>query len=220
MIWDYHLMGHELRACSAGIGLGSHDIGVAVWAAELYRRGLFEVLVFSGGNSPTTVEAFPRGEAVHYRERAMELGVPDEAIIVEPDASNTGENIAFSRALLEGRGIGVGSVLLVSKPYMERRSYATVRRMWPEVEVVSASQPLTFGEYVEAIGDERFVIDMVVGDLQRVVEYPARGFAIEQEVPAGVHAAYRRLVAAGYDSRIVSGGGEGTRRGGGTSARA
>ena len=28
-IWDYHQMNHQLRPCSAGIGLGSHDLGVA-----------------------------------------------------------------------------------------------------------------------------------------------------------------------------------------------
>jgi hypothetical protein len=41
-----------LRPCSAGIGLGSHDLGVATFAADLYHAGLFPVLVFSGGNSP------------------------------------------------------------------------------------------------------------------------------------------------------------------------
>jgi hypothetical protein len=62
LIWDYH----QLRPCSAGIGLGSHDLGVATLAADLYHAGLFPVLVFSGGNSPTAAARFPRGEAVHY----------------------------------------------------------------------------------------------------------------------------------------------------------
>ncbi len=65
LIWNYHQMGHELRPCSAAIGLGSHDLGVATTAADLYQAGLFPVLVFSGGNSPTTRARFPRGEAVH-----------------------------------------------------------------------------------------------------------------------------------------------------------
>ena len=52
LIWDYHQLGHELRPCSAGIGLGSRDLGVATLAADLYRSGLFPVLVLSGGSSP------------------------------------------------------------------------------------------------------------------------------------------------------------------------
>src|SRR5574341_1488849 len=202
-IWDYHQMKHELRPCSAGIGLGSHDLGVASFAAELYHAGLFPVLVFSGANSSTTAARFPRGEAVHYREHAIELGVPGHAILVEPAATNTGQNIALSRALLEQHGIGVDSVLLVSKPYMERRAFAACRKAWPEVEVVCASKPTTLDDYVKSIGDGPLVIDMLVGDLQRVIEYPKLGFAIGQAVPTEVLAAYSRLLRTGFDSRLV-----------------
>jgi hypothetical protein len=93
-IWDYHQMDHQLRPCSAGIGLGSHDLGVATLAADLYRAGLFPVLVFSGGNSPTTAARFPRGEAVHYAEHAMALGVPQDAIIIEPRRRRTSGSAA------------------------------------------------------------------------------------------------------------------------------
>lgn len=52
---------------------------------------------------------------------ALCLGVPDEAIVVEAEAVNTGQNIGFSRELLAEAGIAVESVLLISKPYMQRR---------------------------------------------------------------------------------------------------
>ena len=48
------------------------------------------------------------------------------------------------------------------------------------------------------------VTDMLVGDLQRVIEYPARGFAIAQDVPADVTGAFQRLITAGYDSRLMT----------------
>jgi len=203
-IWNYHQMGHETRPCSAAIGLGSHDLGVATAAVDLYRAGLFPVVVFSGGNSPTTRARFPRGEAVHYREHALGLGVPDEAILVESKAGNTGQNITFSRELLSEAGVEVESLLLISKPYMERRSYATCRKLWPEADVVCASEPLELDDYIKSIGDEKLVVDMLVGDLQRVIEYPKRGFAVEQEVPGDVYDAYERLLGAGFDSRLIS----------------
>jgi uncharacterized SAM-binding protein YcdF (DUF218 family) len=203
LIWDYHQLGHQLRPCSVGIGLGSHDLGVATLAADLYLAGLFPVLVFSGGNSPTTAPRFPRGEAVHYAEHAMTLGVPADAIIVEPRAANTGQNIDYSRDALAEAGIPVTSVMLISKPYMQRRAYATIRKAWPEAEPVCASEDITFDEYLKSIGEDRLVIDMLVGDLQRIIEYPARGFAIDQDVPADVTDAYQRLIAAGYNSRLM-----------------
>ncbi|MFF5776476.1 YdcF family protein [Streptomyces virginiae] len=203
LIWDYHQMRHDLVPVDVAIGLGSHDLGVAAASADLYRAGLFPVLVFTGGNSPTTRARFPRGEAVHFREHALDLGVPDSAILVEPSAANTGQNITFTRDLLAANGITPKTVLLVSKPYMERRSFATARKLWPEVVVLCASEPLELDDYLKSIGDEKLVLDMLVGDLQRVIEYPKHGFAIAQDVPDDVYDAYESLLRDGFTSRVI-----------------
>jgi uncharacterized SAM-binding protein YcdF (DUF218 family) len=203
LVWDYHQMKHQPQPCSAAIALGCNDIGVADYAAELYHQGLFPVVVFSGANSNDTHEAFPRGEAVHFQERARELGVPDDAMLLEPDARNTGDNIVLSRKLLGAAGRAVESLLLISMPYMERRAYATCRKLWPEVAPVCVSAPLTFEKYLQTMGNDALVVDMMIGDFQRVMEYPKRGFAIEQDVPAEVIGAYERLVAAGFTSRLL-----------------
>ncbi|MFD8473386.1 YdcF family protein [Streptomyces globisporus] len=203
VLWDYHQMHHELRPCSVAIGLGSHDLGVAETAAELYKRGMAPLIVFTGATSATTRERMPRGEAVHYRERALELGVPSSAVLVEPRARNTGENIRFSRLLLEEADVHVASVLLISKPYEERRAYATLRKLWPEVAIVSASTPMLFEEYVESIGNARLVFDMLVGALQRLLNYPRQGFMISLPVPDNVLAAYERLCGAGFTHRLA-----------------
>ncbi|MEV5570372.1 YdcF family protein [Spirillospora sp. NPDC052269] len=202
-LWDYHQMHHVARPSDVGIGLGSHDLGVATFAAELYHRGMFPRIVFTGANAPTTVERFPRGEAVHYREHALELGVPDEVIHVEPRATNTGQNIEFTRGLLAAQDIEVGSAILISRPYQQRRAYSTAKKLWPELEIICASRPLPLDEYVESIGDANRVINMLVGDTQRIVEYPKRGFAIPQDMPDDVEAAYQHLVEAGFTSRLI-----------------
>ncbi|AGM10499.1 YdcF family protein [Amycolatopsis keratiniphila] len=202
-LWDYHDMGHDLRPADIGIGLGSHDLGVATCAAELFHAGMFPRIVFTGANAPTTVERFPRGEAVHYREHALELGVPEDAVLVEPEARNTGENIAFTRELLESRGIEVESVILISRPYQQRRAYATCKKLWPEVDVICASRPLPLDDYVGSIGDADRVINMLVGDTQRITVYAERGFAVQQDMPSSVAEAYDRLAQAGFSERLV-----------------
>ncbi|MFJ3903296.1 YdcF family protein [Streptomyces sp. NPDC090025] len=196
-------MGHAPRACSVGIGLGSHDLGVADVTVGLYRRGLIPLIVFTGATSRTTVDRMPRGEAEHYRERALASGVPASAVLVEPRARNTGENIAFTRALLTEHGVDVSSALLISKPYEERRAYATARRAWPGVEFLCASSPMSLDAYAESIGDPKLVLDMLVGAVQRLMVYPERGFMIELPVPADVTDAYERLRSAGFTSRLA-----------------
>lgn len=205
-LWDYNQLDHELHPVDVGIGLGSHDLGVATYTAELYNTGTFPLIVFTGANAPTTKKRFPRGEAVHYREHALDLGVPDNAILVEPKATNTGDNIDFSRTLLAERGLlaGIRSVLLISRPYQQRRSYAICRKRWPDVEVLCSSRPLPLDEYIESIGDADRVITMLVGDTQRIWVYPTKGWAIEQDVPDEVEQAFSRLVDAGYTDRLLT----------------
>lgn len=202
-LWRYLDLGHQLRPCDIGVCLGSHDLGVATRAAELHGRGLFPRLLLTGANAPTTIDRFPRGEAVHYREHVLSLGVPDEAILVEPEATNTGENIRFSRALLADSGVRVDSVLLISLPYQQRRALATCEKLWPEVDVVCASSPLPLDDYVSAFGDADRVVHMLVGEVQRIGLYADRGFIVPQPVPAEVREACRRLAGAGYTKRSV-----------------
>ena len=122
-------MRHEVRPCDVGIGLGSHDLGVAAVAVSLFHRGMFPRIVFSGANAPTTIDHFPRGEAVHYREYAVAHGVPAEAVLIETQATNTAENITYTREKLAARGVKPRSVLLMSRPYQQRRAFATCRKL-------------------------------------------------------------------------------------------
>ena len=122
-------MHHAPRAKDIAIGLGSHDIGVAEHTADLYHQGMFPLIVFTGANAPTTIDLFPRGEAVHYAERAAELGVPRDAILTETRARNTGENFTRTKDLLHDQGIDAHSATIISRPYQQRRAYATARKL-------------------------------------------------------------------------------------------
>jgi hypothetical protein len=62
---------------------------------------------------------------------------------------------------------------------------------------------MSFAEYIVSIGDERLVVDMLVGAQQRLMIYPDEGFMTRQEIPTDVETAYRRLVADGFTSRLV-----------------
>lgn len=53
--------------------------------------------------------------------------------------------------------LDVRSVLLVSRPYQQRRAFATCKKLWPEVEVLCASRPLPLDEYIASIGDTKLL---------------------------------------------------------------
>ncbi|MFD4322788.1 hypothetical protein [Streptomyces sp. NPDC058548] len=49
---------------------------------------------------------------------------------------------ALSREPPASAGIGTKPVLLVSKPHMERRSFATARKLWREADLLCASESM------------------------------------------------------------------------------
>ena len=203
-VWNYHRLGHTLEPADLIFVLGSHDLRVARHAADLFHRGLAPRVVLSGGLGRLTAEAWTRSEAEMFAEVLRARGVPDSAFLLEDRSTNTGENIRFTRELLDRRGIEVRSIIAVQKPYMERRAFATIRKQWPEVAVRLSSPPLEFADYGNAEISIQEVIHIMVGDLQRIMEYPRLGFMIPQTVPDNVQQAYEFLVAAGFTRHLIN----------------
>ena len=206
-IWDYLKLNHALAPADAILVLCSHDERVAERSAELYEAGLAPLVIFSGGAGAITKQLWQEPEAERFAQIAIAAGVPKEKILTENKSTNTGDNVRFTRQMLEGLGLELKKFLLVQKPYMERRSYATFRKLWPEKEVLVTSPQIPFEDYLRDYANRALtsadVIGIMVGDLQRIRLYPARGFQIEQEVPADVVAAFDELVAAGFTKYLI-----------------
>lgn len=203
IIWDYHHLNHPLEKSDLILALGSNDIRVAEYAADLYLQGFAPLLMFSGNVGALTKDQFTKPEAEVFADVARHKGVPEAAILLEPESRNTGENIEFSRRILAERGIDPGSIILVQKPYMERRAFATFRQRWPEKNPIVASPPIPFSDYPNELLSLEKVIHIMVGDLQRIKFYPSLGFQTAQEIPDEVWQAYERLVELGYDQHLM-----------------
>jgi uncharacterized SAM-binding protein YcdF (DUF218 family) len=206
-LWDYHHLNHRLERSEVILVLCSHDTAVAERGAQLYLEGWAPLLVFSGGLGVITKNLWSEPEAELFARIAREMGVPDPAILVETRSTNTGENVQFTRTLLAERGLDPQSLILVQKPYMERRTYATFKNYWAGPRVSVTSPQVSFEEYLKGYSNraltEDDVVGIMVGDLQRVRLYPEKGFQIPQEIPADVWAAYEELVRAGYDKYLI-----------------
>ncbi|MEY3284280.1 MAG: hypothetical protein RIR86_2293 [Acidobacteriota bacterium] len=203
LIWDYHHLHHRLEKVDLILALGSNDTRVALHAADLWLAGFAPKLMMSCGSGKLTEKLFDRPEALLFADLARERGVPEEALITEPASTNTGENIVFSRRRLEELGLQPQSVMLVQKPYMERRAYATFRKFWPEIDPIVSSPPISFADYPTPQLPRDLVINLMIGDLQRIRHYPARGFQIEQEIPESIWQAAAELIARGYDRHLI-----------------
>jgi uncharacterized SAM-binding protein YcdF (DUF218 family) len=204
ILWDYHHVNHALAPADCIIVLGSHDPRVAERGAEVFLTGWAPLIVFSGNLGSLTREIWDRPEAEIFADVAAALGVPRERMLLEARATNTAENVAFSRELLAARGIRPRKAIAVQKPYMERRTLATFHQRWPELEVIVTSPQIPFEAYPNDRISREDVVQIMVGDLQRLTLYAERGWSAPQEIPPQVMDAFDRLVQAGYTSRLVS----------------
>ena len=202
-LWDYHLLHNQLEKVDCILALGSHDLRVAERAAELYLQGFAPLLVMSGGLGNFTQDIWTEKEADKFAATAIGKGVPAEAILIENNSTNTGENILFTQKLLKEKKLNPQSFIVVQKPYMERRAYATFKKNWPDKKLLVTSPQISFEEYPnEEIPMEK-VINIMVGDLQRIKFYPEKGFQVYQEIPPEVWDALEKLVALGFDKHLM-----------------
>ena len=183
--------------------LGSHDTRVADRAAALYREGWAPLIIFSGGLGRLTEGMWTETEAELFARIAMSKGVPEEAILIEDKSTNTGENILFVQKLLKEKKVNPKTFIVVQKPYMERRSYATFKKNWPEKSFIVTSPQISFDDYYNDEIPLEKVINIMVGDLQRIKVYADKGFQVYQEIPVEVWQAYERLVELGFDKQLV-----------------
>jgi len=84
-------------------------------AAALYTDGVAPIVVVTGGNQPGDRTTEGMTGFVVLRD----LGLPEEAILVENTSTNTWEQLSATAAILLGRGLD--EVVLVSDPYHNLR---------------------------------------------------------------------------------------------------
>jgi uncharacterized SAM-binding protein YcdF (DUF218 family) len=207
-IWDFLILGHEPIPGDVIVALGTNDLRVAEFAADLYHGGFGRLLVCSGAiahQGDLLATPWDRTEAEMYAEVAVARGVPPDRILLEPRAHNTAENIRFSRELLAARAIRPRNIVLAVKPFMQRRTWASMAVEWPEMPATLASPRMTLDEYFTQELNPPKIINIMMGDLQRVWVYGNRGWAAPQRIPAEVRQAFDRLVELGFTHHLIPG---------------
>ena len=210
IVWDYHQMHIDIPAdIDTVIVLGSRDDRVAAFAAEFLRdRGVPNVLITGGSAHHGSRLAFPEwpqgSEAEHFESVMRSSGYHGD-LILEKHATNTGENAGFAQAVLKDVGVVPRKMLIITKPYMERRALKTFEKQWqlggPEMYVTSMGG--SFDDYVSDSQPADVVTNVMVGDLERIIQYPDLGFMTASHVPTHVIAALRTLKSAGFTRHTI-----------------
>jgi len=203
IVWSYSVLHQPLEKSDAILALGSMDLRVAERAAELWHQKLAPVIVASGGFGRLTGKNWTEPEAHKFAEIMYAAGIPKLKVLVEDKSTNAAENFTFSMKLLHSKKIEPKKLIVVTKTYMERRAYATALKLFPDIKFIMASPELSYEEYPNQDISKTEMINIMVGDLQRIKLYPEKGFTIPQEIPAEVEQAMEQLIELGYDKQLI-----------------
>jgi uncharacterized SAM-binding protein YcdF (DUF218 family) len=199
-LWNYLRAGRLRAECDAIVVCCSYDLRVCDYACDLLRQGLAPQLILTGKTGNWTRHLWKVPEAQVFRDRALQRGVDPSCIRLEEEATNFGENIANVRRLLPG----ARRVTFVTKPNSVLRVALTVPIQWPGLQAYVDSPALEFPGDVSQVIGLLGVMHEMVGDVDRIERYPARGFQIEQLLPSDIIASRDVLVAAGFTDHLLS----------------
>lgn len=210
ILWRYMKLDQPPCNADALLVLGSLDVRVAEYAAYLTKQYAYELVVFSGGTAHVNDAlrtTWRESEAERFREVFERAGGVSKRTLLEDAAQNTGENARLTYELLNTQHIAVPrSIEIVTKPYMERRVVATFEAQWPEPSTrISVTSPqLSLNNYVNEIQPLQKLLTIMVGDFERIKEYPKQGFQTPQPIPPEVLEAWARLVTKGYTDHLIN----------------
>ena len=198
-LWEYLSRREKPRRSDAIVVCCSYDLRVGDHACDLFMAGLAPRLVFSGNTGNWTRHIWSRPEAHIFRDRAIERGVPEQAILMEDRATNFGENIGLTRAMLPD----LRSAIFVTKPCSVLRVALTIPVQWPEISASVDAPSLRFPDEASPVVGVLGVIAEMVGDIHRIIEYPALGYQVAHGLPLEIEQSWRALIAAGFDAHML-----------------
>ena len=198
-LWEYMAAGRGHAPCEAIVVCCSYDLRVADYACELFRRGIAPQLIITGNTGNWTKHLWSIPEAEVFRERAIAHGVDPAAIRLETEATNFGENISCVRRLVPE----LRRAVFLTKPNSVLRVQLTLPVQWPEMQGMVDAPAIRFPDEVSNVVGILGVIDEMVGDVDRILRYPQRGYQTAHNLPAEIIAAWEYLKSQRFTNHLV-----------------
>ncbi|MDR3598412.1 YdcF family protein [Clostridium sp.] len=194
-------------------------------AAEAYRNNLCDKILINGGIGHSTsilreyikkdkrlsfIEVKNRTEADMFFDIITRVyDTPSDAIIIENQSTNCGDNALKAITLLNELDISYESLMLIQDPTMQLRTYASFSKYInnkkvelinyaPFIPVVDSNLKLT-NKDINGIWSEQRYLELIMGEIPRLRDDingygPAgRNFIVHVNIPREIEECYKNL---------------------------
>jgi uncharacterized SAM-binding protein YcdF (DUF218 family) len=200
-IFEYLYVREPALKAEAVIGFGHFDPKIPAKCGELYLSGMAPQIIFTGGMGAGTAD-IRAPEALYFKKVLHQTypDIPETAVITEPESTNTGENIRFTAELLQQSyphlafGTSMHMAVIVANAYRQRRVLHTCQLYFPHVTWINCPPETDYQSEKAMFESKGENLDMhIVGETERLLSYPAKGFMSSITIPDEVLEAYRGL---------------------------
>lgn len=178
----------------AVMGFGTFDLTLPVFCGDAFFRNRAKKIIFTGGIGAGTADlGLPEADAWAQTALAAFPELRREHLILENGSTNTAENIQFTAALLARDypdfqfGAGLHHAIVVASPSRLRRVKLTLQQLQPRLRITRALPPVDFAREFRVHESKGIpYLAHLTGELDRIVDYPARGWIAAEPLPVAV----------------------------------
>ena len=202
-VFDYLAVTDALPAgvCDAVLGFGVFDLKLPRFCGELYVSCRVRRIIFTGGMGAGSADlGQPEADAWYAELLRAHPEIPHDHIILENLSTNTGENVSFTTELLTQKhpdlslGRGIKTVIVVAAPSRLRRVRLTLQHRHPQLHILGRHPGTSYAEeHALYAGKGLDLIAHLAGELDRLVDYAARGWILPEPLPPPIAAAHQVL---------------------------
>jgi hypothetical protein len=181
------------------IGFGHFDMDIPHQCLHLYQQCPEAKIIFSGGIGAGTADLEKPEADAFLAYSKTRMAIDEDDFIIENKSTNTAENLQFTLELLAERMVNFDenqsvNVALVANPYRQRRVWLTFRKHWPAAVPLNAPPETSFEHELKKFERKGFdLVDLMLGEIERIINYGEKGWIIKAEVPADILEIYRQL---------------------------
>ena len=194
-LWDYLNSFNNLNYAEYMIIMGCSELSFVEDAAKLYKQGYAKKIIATGGNLNNGLI-----ECENIYNTLLESGISAHDILLERVATNTFENLNFSQKLIDKK---TARILIAHRPFCKIRAYYTALRAMPNYQISIWSRNYSFDEYAMFYDSDDILINLLVGEIYRLIMYPKLKFFDYIEISDDVMVSYNKLLSGGYTTNII-----------------
>lgn len=115
-------------------------------AVREYKNKRFEKMIFMGGvNGVSNQDNSEIAEAIKMKNLAIELGVPEEDILLDTTSNNTFENVDNATLLIKQELSSMSNITIITSEFHLKRCYAILKKKlpWLEITMIPAKDGFT-----------------------------------------------------------------------------